>query len=62
MRAGTADVCTPEYDELHDAVLNAPPHDRTEEIRVLELGAGTVELASIWQYYNFAVYGGQKGD
>jgi tRNA (cmo5U34)-methyltransferase len=38
------EAIVPRYDELHDAVLNAPPHDREEPIRVLELGAGTGEL------------------
>ncbi|NHN58046.1 MULTISPECIES: class I SAM-dependent methyltransferase [Halorussus] len=40
------EAIVPRYDELHDAVLNAPPHDRSEEIRVLELGAGTGELTT----------------
>ncbi|WP_276300427.1 class I SAM-dependent methyltransferase [Halorussus lipolyticus] len=40
------EAIVPRYDELHDAILNAPPHDRSDEIRVLELGAGTGELTA----------------
>ncbi|PSP55521.1 class I SAM-dependent methyltransferase [Halobacteriales archaeon QS_1_67_19] len=40
------EAIVPRYDELHDAILNAPPQDRDEPIRVLELGAGTGELTS----------------
>jgi tRNA (cmo5U34)-methyltransferase len=37
------EAIVPRYDELHDAILNAPPHDRDAPIRALELGAGTGE-------------------
>jgi cyclopropane fatty-acyl-phospholipid synthase-like methyltransferase len=40
------EAIVPRYDELHDTILNAPPHGRDEEIRVLELGAGTGELTA----------------
>jgi tRNA (cmo5U34)-methyltransferase len=40
------EAIVPRYDELHDAILNAPPHDRTDPVRVLELGAGTGELTA----------------
>ena len=40
------EAIVPRYDELHDAILNAPPHERGSEIRVLELGAGTGELTA----------------
>ncbi|MFC4449329.1 class I SAM-dependent methyltransferase [Halorussus aquaticus] len=40
------EAIVPRYDELHDALLNAPPQDRDESIRVLELGAGTGELTT----------------
>lgn len=40
------EAIVPRYDELHDAVLNSPPQDRSESIRVLELGAGTGELTA----------------
>jgi tRNA (cmo5U34)-methyltransferase len=40
------EAIVPRYDELHDAILNAPPQERTDEIRVLELGAGTGELTA----------------
>ncbi|WP_135829070.1 class I SAM-dependent methyltransferase [Halorussus halobius] len=40
------EAIVPRYDELHDALLNAPPHDRDRSIRVLELGAGTGELTA----------------
>lgn len=40
------EAIVPRYDELHDAILNSPPQDRTDEIRVLELGAGTGELTT----------------
>ncbi|WP_115862734.1 class I SAM-dependent methyltransferase [Halorussus litoreus] len=40
------EAIVPRYDELHDTVLNAPPHDRDSPIRVLELGAGTGELTT----------------
>ncbi|MFH5798232.1 class I SAM-dependent methyltransferase [Haladaptatus sp. CMAA 1911] len=40
------EAIVPRYDELHDAILNSPPQDRTDEIRVLELGAGTGELTA----------------
>ena len=40
------EAIVPRYDELHDAILNAPPRDRSEPIDVLELGAGTGELTS----------------
>ena len=40
------EAIVPRYDELHDTVLNAPPHDRNEPVNVLELGAGTGELTT----------------
>lgn len=40
------EAIVPRYDELHDAILNAPPQERTDEIHVLELGAGTGELTA----------------
>lgn len=40
------EAIVPRYDELHDTILNAPPHDRDAPIRVLELGAGTGELTT----------------
>ncbi|WP_158057596.1 class I SAM-dependent methyltransferase [Halorussus halophilus] len=40
------EAIVPRYDELHDAILNSPPHDRSEAIRVLELGTGTGELTA----------------
>lgn len=40
------EAIVPRYDELHDTILNAPPHDRDEPVSVLELGAGTGELTS----------------
>ena len=40
------EAIVPRYDELHDAILNSPPHDRSEPIRVLELGAGTGGLTA----------------
>ncbi|WP_132057442.1 class I SAM-dependent methyltransferase [Halorussus amylolyticus] len=40
------EAIVPRYDELHDALLNAPPHDRGASIRALELGAGTGELTA----------------
>lgn len=40
------EAIVPRYDELHDAILNAPPHDRNEPVRALELGAGTGELTA----------------
>lgn len=40
------EAIVPRYDELHDALLNAPPHDRDRPVRVLELGAGTGELTA----------------
>jgi len=40
------EAIVPRYDELHDAILNAPPHDRGQPVRVLELGAGTGELTT----------------
>jgi tRNA (cmo5U34)-methyltransferase len=40
------EAIVPRYDELHDAVLNAPPHDRSDPVSVLELGAGTGELTT----------------
>lgn len=40
------EAIVPRYDELHDTILNAPPHDRSDPVSVLELGAGTGELTS----------------
>ncbi|WP_435152985.1 class I SAM-dependent methyltransferase [Haladaptatus sp. DFWS20] len=40
------EAIVPRYDELHDAILNAPPQQRDDEIHVLELGAGTGELTA----------------
>ncbi len=40
------EAIVPRYDELHDTILNAPPQERNDEVRVLELGAGTGELTS----------------
>ncbi|SIQ94513.1 tRNA (cmo5U34)-methyltransferase [Haladaptatus litoreus] len=40
------EAIVPRYDELHDAILNAPPQGRSEDIHVLELGAGTGELTA----------------
>ena len=40
------EAIVPRYDELHDAILNSPPQSRTDDIRVLELGAGTGELTT----------------
>ena len=35
------EAIVPRYDELHDAILNVPPQERSTPVRVLELGAGT---------------------
>ncbi|RBI60949.1 class I SAM-dependent methyltransferase [halophilic archaeon] len=40
------EAIVPRYDELHDAILNAPPQERSAPVRVLELGAGTGELTA----------------
>lgn len=40
------EAIVPRYDELHDAILNSPPNNRSESIRVLELGAGTGALTA----------------
>ncbi|GAA0252373.1 class I SAM-dependent methyltransferase [Haladaptatus pallidirubidus] len=40
------EAIVPRYDELHDAILNAPPQGRDADIHVLELGAGTGELTA----------------
>ncbi|MFC7080878.1 class I SAM-dependent methyltransferase [Halorussus caseinilyticus] len=40
------EAIVPRYDELHDAILNSPPHDRNDPVNVLELGAGTGELTT----------------
>lgn len=40
------EAIVPRYDELHDAILNAPPHGRGDPLRALELGAGTGELTA----------------
>lgn len=40
------EAIVPRYDELHDAVLNSPPQDRSDPLHALELGAGTGELTA----------------
>jgi tRNA (cmo5U34)-methyltransferase len=40
------EAIVPRYDELHDAILNSPPHARDEPVHALELGAGTGELTA----------------